>query len=54
MPFMTLEGGSTFDLREDVDGRQWNILKVEDRNAVSKIVEEEKPYAVIGSPPCVD
>ena len=45
-----LAPGSTFDLREDREGRRWNFLRVEDRKEVRRRIQEERPYVVIGSP----
>ena len=30
----------------------WGFTKVEDRNRLVRLVLEEKPFIVIGSPPC--
>ena len=38
--------------REDDEGNKWNFLKKADRDRARRRIEEEKPYIVIGSPPC--
>jgi hypothetical protein len=52
IPNLTIEGGQTYDLVADKNGRSWDFLKVADRKAVRKEIEEQKPFFVIGSPPC--
>jgi len=52
MPNLTIEGGQTYDIFADKDGRKWNFLKASDRKAVRKEIEDLKPFFVIGSPPC--
>ena len=42
----------TFDLRGDADGRSWNFLLAADRREALTRVRAQKPYLVIGSPPC--
>jgi hypothetical protein len=49
-----LEAGATFDLREGADGKKWDFLKSEDRARARLLVSNEKPFIVIGSPPCTD
>ena len=51
---MSLEAGSTFDLRADRDGRQWDFRRESDRRECRRRIEKEKPYVVVGSPPCTD
>ena len=51
-PNMSLGKGLTFDLRGDVDGRSWDFLKAADRREALARIREQKPYLVIGSPPC--
>jgi hypothetical protein len=36
MPNLTIEGGQTYDIFADKDGRKWNFLKASDRKAVRK------------------
>ena len=52
IPNLTIEGGQTYDLFANKNGRSWDFLKVADRKAVRKEIEEPKPFFVIGSPPC--
>ena len=52
MPSLTLVGGDSFDLQKDEYGRSWDFLKEEDRRRCRERVLKEKPYFVIGSPPC--
>ena len=54
LPRLTLAPGSTFDLREGRDGQSWDFSKAEARRVVRAALDEEKPYLVIGSPPCLD
>ena len=51
-PGMSLGKGLTFDLRGDADGRSWNFLLAADRREALTRVRAQKPYLVIGSPPC--
>ena len=44
--------GQTFDLRQGRNGRSWNFLLEADRAEAKRLIQEEKPYIVIGSPPC--
>ena len=50
----TLQTGSTFDIRPGRDGRGWDLSKQEVRAQVRRKIQAEKPYIVIGSPPCTD
>jgi hypothetical protein len=34
------------------DGKSWDFLKAADRAKARKLISQEKPYIVIGSPPC--
>ena len=52
LPNLTIEGGQTYDLFADKDGRRWGFSKASDRKAVKKEIEDQKPFFVIGSPPC--
>jgi hypothetical protein len=47
-----LSAGSTFDLIADASGKVWNFLLAEDRARCRRQLAKEKPYLVIGSPPC--
>jgi hypothetical protein len=47
-----LTAGSTFDLVADASGKVWNFLLAEDRARCRRQLAKEKPYLVIGSPPC--
>ena len=49
-----LQTGSTFDLRPGRDGKSWDLSKPEVRAKVRRQISREKPYLVIGSPPCTD
>ena len=42
----------TFDLHGDADGRRWNLLLAADRREALARIRRQKPYIVIGSPPC--
>ena len=52
LPIINLVVGSTFDLRMDAQGRSWNFLLTDDRARARKQIEAEKPFLVVGSPPC--
>jgi hypothetical protein len=52
IPFLNLTAGSTFDLRMDAQGRSWNFLLKRDRDRARARIEEEKPFLIVGSPPC--
>ena len=47
-----LSPGGTFDLREGSDGRSWDYLLVACRDDARWRILSEKPFLVIGSPPC--
>ena len=51
-PNMSLGKGLTFDLHGDIDGRSWDFLKAADRREAMTRIREQRPYLVIGSPPC--
>ena len=51
-PNLTLVGGASFDLQADENGVSWDFLIKEHRDRCRRRVIEEKPYLVIGSPPC--
>ena len=51
-PSMSLGKGLTFDLHGDADGRSWNFLLAADRREALARIREQRPYLVIGSPPC--
>ena len=51
-PSMSLGKGLTFYLCGDIDGRSWDFLKATDRREAMARIREQKPYLVIGSPPC--
>ena len=52
LPRFNLLPGQTFDLRKDRNGRSWNFLLEADRAEAKRLIQEEKPYIAIGSPPC--
>jgi hypothetical protein len=47
-----LAAGSTFDLVADAHGKVWDFLRADDRERCRRQLAREKPYLVIGSPPC--
>ena len=49
-----MEAGSTFDLRPNASGNAYDLTKASDRAKVRSILRTEKPYIVIGSPPCTE
>ena len=52
IPTIGLRPGSTFDLQYDENGDSYNFLTAVDRQRARDRVNREKPYLVIGSPPC--
>ena len=52
VPILGLAAGTTFDLRMDENGNSWHLLLERDRRRARQKIEIEKPYMVIGSPPC--
>ena len=40
-----------FNLRQDRNGRSWNFFLEVDIAQATRLIQEEKPYIVIGSPP---
>jgi hypothetical protein len=54
LPHVQLEAGMTFDLRMGRDGKRWNFLLATDRARARQLISKEKPFVVIGSPPCTD
>jgi len=55
LPDLTaLAPGSTFDLRAEKDGRSWDFLRADHRQEVRQRIAQERPYLVVGSPPCTD
>jgi hypothetical protein len=54
LPYVHLEAGMTFDLRMGRDGKKWDFLKAADRAKARQLISQEKPFIVIGSPPCTD
>ena len=54
LPFMSLVGGSTFDLRRDANGVAWDFRKAADRRRAKEQLRREKPFLVAGSPPCTE
>ena len=47
-----LRAGSTFDLHEDEHGEKYDFLKSEDRQRCRERLRAERPWLVVGSPPC--
>ena len=54
LPFMSLVGGSCFDLRRDANGVAWDFRRAEDRERAREQIRREKPFLVVGSPPCTE
>ena len=54
LPCMSLVGGSTFDLRRDANGVAWDFRKSDHRRRAREQISRERPFLVIGSPPCTD
>ena len=45
--------GHSFDLiRDPTTGESWDLLRASDRRKCWQILEEQRPWLVIGSPPC--
>ena len=53
-PDLKVTGERSFDLHRDPDGRVWNFEKASDRARARRMVNEEKPFVTVGSPPCTD
>ena len=51
---MGLVPGATFDLQEDEHGVAYDMRKASDRQRIRERVRRDKPFLVVGSPPCVD
>ena len=49
-----LDAGTSFDLTEmdPHDNQPWDFTSEEKRNRAKQIIEKEKPFLLIGSPPC--
>merc|ERR1712242_435708 len=54
LPVMSLVGGSCFDLRCDANGVAWDFTKAADRERARAQIRREKPFLVVGSPPCTE
>ena len=54
LPYMSLVGGSCFDLRRDANGVAWDFRKSADRERARAQIRREKPFLVVGSPPCTE
>ena len=52
LPYLGVAPGRTYDLRFDRDGKSWNFLLESDRKRARREIATEKPFLVIGSPPC--
>ena len=46
--------GGAYDLRPGPGGRAWDFDKPEDREEAEKRIDAERPYLLVGSPPCTD
>ena len=44
----------SFDLKADENGVRLDLTKISDRARARRRIQQEKPYVVIGSPPCTD
>ena len=53
-PGMGLVPGATFDLCEDEHGVAYDALEASDRQRIRERVRRDKPFLVVGSPPCTD
>ena len=51
-PTRTLPDVGAFDMVADSAGRTWDFRRADDRARARRQISEEKPYLVIGSPPC--
>ena len=50
---LNVEGLGAFDIRTTkADGSHWDFNKCSDRKEVMKIIDEQDPFFVVGSPPC--
>ena len=53
-PGMGLVPGATFDLHADEDGVAYGVLKAVGRQRIRERVARDRPFLVVGSPPCTD
>ena len=51
---MSLAGGSTFDVRCDANGVAWDFRRADHRRRAREQIRHEKPFLVVGSPPCTE
>ena len=49
-----IEGGMSFDLKADKNGKRWAFTKIEDHAKARRRIQHENLYVVVGSPPCTD
>ena len=54
MRSLNLAPGSTFDMVADSAGQAWDFRRADDRARARRQIAKEKPYLVIGSPPCTN
>ncbi len=52
IPNFTIQGGSTYDRCADRNGKSYDFMKSADRKRVRQEIATQKPFMVIGSPPC--
>ena len=52
LPYMSLVGGPTFDLRCDANGVTSEFRRAADRRRAREQIKRERPFLVVGSPPC--
>jgi len=53
-PDLNINGERSFDMKTDADGKAWDFRLASHRAKARRQVAENKPYIVIGSPPCTD
>lgn len=52
VPNVSLGPGLTFDLKADSTGKSWDFTRAADRREALRQIQVQRPYLVIGSPPC--
>ena len=54
LKYKGLSIGTTFDIRPNRNGDSFDLTKQTDRAKVRAIIRAERPYLVIGCPPCIE
>ena len=54
IPGLAMTPGSTFDLSVDEHGNRYDFLLAADRRRARARLRRERPWLIVGSPPCTD